>query len=460
MADYQATRKRHVEYLLGQLGEHLERLRWSADQLRAERTARLRELVAAAKTGSSWHRRRLADVDPRGIDEDRLSELPVMRKDEMMEHFDEIVTDPRVTLEGSNAHIAALTSDAYFLGDLHAVASGGSSGVRGVFVWGWEAWAAVQLTALRQQLRDRLDDSELASRAPVTMVVTANNATHFTSALAETFATEAVQMHRFPIGLPLGEIVEGLNRVDGDGLATYPSMLATLTAEARAGRLRIRPRRIITMAEPLLGEIRDAAQQTWEAPVANLWGTSEAGITAIGCFREPGMHIAEDLVIVEPVDAAGRPVPAGVRSDKIYVTNLFNTVQPLIRYEITDEVTLVEDPCSCGSAHRRVADIQGRRDDTFLYPGGVAVHPHVFRSALQREAGVSEYQVRQTDHGAEILLCARGQVDSARLQQGLQEALAALGCRAPEVRTQLVDALPRLASGKLKRFVPLGSPPA
>jgi len=456
MADYQATRRRHVEYLLGQLGEHLGRLTWSAEQLREERTARLRELVVTAKAGSSWHRRRLADVDPQTIDEDRLRELPVMCKGEMMEYFDEIITDPRVTLEAANAHIGALTSDAYFLDDLHAVASGGSSGVRGVFVWGWEAWAAVQLTALRQQLQDRMNDPELASRGPVTMVVTANNATHFTTAVAETFATEAVQMHRFPIGLPLAAIVHGLNSVDGDGLATYPSMLATLTAEARAGRLKIRPRRIITMAEPLLREIRDDAQETWGAPVGNLWGTSEGGIMGIGCFRESGMHISDDLVIVEPVDAGGRPVPPGVPSDKIYVTNLFNAVQPLIRYEITDEVTLVDDPCSCGSAHRRVADIQGRRDDTFVYAGGVAVHPHVFRSALQREAGVTEYQVRQTERGAEILLRARGPVEPERLRQSLREALGELGCHAPEVTTQFVDELPRLATGKLKRFVPLG----
>jgi phenylacetate-coenzyme A ligase PaaK-like adenylate-forming protein len=32
---------------------------------------------------------------------------------------------------------------------------------------------------------------------------------------------------------------------------------------------------------------------------------------------------------------------------------------PLIRYEITDPVTAINGPCACGSAHRRIADIQG-----------------------------------------------------------------------------------------------------
>lgn len=458
MADYQATRARHVEYMLAQLGEHVDRLAWSAERLREHRTERLRELVRTAKSGSAWHRARLADVNAETVDEDALGELPTMRKEDLMAHFDEIVTDARVTLAAVNAHIAGLTSDAYLLGDLHAVASGGSSGVRGVFVWGWEAWAAIQLTAVRQQLKDRLGDPELAARPPVSMIVSANNATHSTSALAETFATEAVQIHRFPIGLPVAEIVAGLNAVDGDGLATYPSMLAVLAEEARAGRLTIRPRRIVTMAEPLLPEIREGAEALWGAPIANMWGTSEAGINAIGCFKEPGMHIPEDLLIIEPVDAVGEPVPAGVRSAKVYITNLFNPVLPLIRYEISDEVTLLEEPCSCGSAHRRVGDIQGRRDDTFVYRGGVSVHPHVFRSALQSDAGVSEYQVRQTARGAEILIRGSEAVDSGALERRLEDELAALGVEEPVVTSRLVADIPRLATGKLSRFVAESGP--
>ena len=54
-----------------------------------------------------------------------------------------------------------------------------------------------------------------------------------------------------------------------------------------------------------------------------------------------------------------------------------NTLQPLIRYEITDQVVLLNQACSCGSAHRRVADIQGRLDDEFAYDDGMRVHPRM-----------------------------------------------------------------------------------
>lgn len=455
MPDYEQTRARHVQHMLELLPAHLDRLRWSAERLREERTKRLRELVATAKERSAWHRKRLADVDEQALDEETLRELPTMDKAQLMENFDSIVTDQRVTLAAANEHIASLHDDAYFLGDLHAVASGGSSGLRGVFVWDWEGWAAVRLVALRQQLADRLSDPELAAKPPVVMIVAANHAAHFTTASAETFASDAVPVHRIPIGLPLPAIVEALNEADGDSLATYPSMLYALAGEARAGRLKIRPSRIVTMAEPLFDEIREAGERTWEAPVANMWGTSEAGIVGIGCFSEPGMHLADDQVIVEPVDEHGRPVPPGVPSHKVLVTGLANLLQPLIRYEISDQVVTLDEPCSCGSAYRRVADIQGRLDDEFVYGDGVRIHPHVFRSVFVREPALTEYQVNQTVEGAEILLCHDLPLDADALAAGVAAALAGAGFANARVTTRTVDSIPRLQSGKVKRFVPL-----
>ena len=186
-----------------------------------------------------------------------------------------------------------------------------------------------------------------------------------------------------------------------------------------------------------------------------MWGTSEAGVTAIGCFKGTGMHLTDDLVIVEAVDADGDPVPAGVRSHKVYVTNLFNPLLPLIRYEITDEVTLLDEPCACGSAHRRIADIEGRNDDTFIYRDGVSVHPHLFRSILGREPLISEYQVQQTRAGAEVIVCADGAIDVESLNHRLEKALARSGCPEPTVTVTVVESIPRLATGKLKRFLPL-----
>ena len=453
MGDYEATRQRHLAEAMQRLPERLERLTWSAAQLRDWRTARLRALLAIARERSPWHRARLAGVDIERIDEDGLGALPPMTKADLMANFDAIVTDPRVTLARADAHVAALTTDAYLLDELHAVASGGSSGVRGVFVWGWDAWAEVFLVSLRRQMHDAASSG--ATEPPVPMIVAADNASHFTSANPQTFRSDFPPVHRFPVTLPLSEIVAGLNRVNGSHLFAYASMLGTLAAEAREGRLRITPRRVISTAEPLLPALRAAAEDAWRAPLANMWGTSEGGIMALGCYRAGGMHLNEDLLIVEPVDERGAPVPPGVRAAKVYLTNLFNSVQPLIRYELTDEVTMLAEPCPCGSAHRRVADIQGRLDDVFRYADGVAVHPHIFRSVLGRDPRVREYQVRQTPAGAELSLCGPPDLAAAAIAEQVAAELARVGVHRPQVTAAIVGGFERSGVGKFKRFVPL-----
>jgi hypothetical protein len=88
--------------------------------------------------------------------------------------------------------------------------------------------------------------------------------------------------------------------------------------------------------------------------------------------------------------------------------------------------------------------------------GDRRVHPHVFRSALASHAGVVEYQVRQTEHGARIALRCGAPVDLQRLTCEIADALAGLGLRRPTVEITVVERLERdPGPSKLKRFVPL-----
>jgi phenylacetate-CoA ligase len=164
-------------------------------------------------------------------------------------------------------------------------------------------------------------------------------------------------------------------------------------------------------------------------------------------------------LIVEPVDAEGHPVAPGTRSEKIYLTNLYNPLLPLIRFEITDQITLIDEaePCPCGSSHRRIEDVEGRLDDAFTYLGVGSVHPHLFRSRLGGNRSIVEYQVRQTARGAAIAIRCRGEVDVPQLRGQLVGDLVRLGLRDPEITIHQVERLERQATGKLKRFVPLAA---
>lgn len=450
---YEETRQRHVSDWMTAVGSVVERRSWTRAQLEDHQEAALRRVVAKASARSPWHAARLAGVNVKGLMRGDLASLPTMTKQDIVEHFDDVVTDRRITRQGAEAHLRSLTDDAYFLDELHVVASGGSSGERAVFVYGWDAWVHVHL-GLGRRIVELFGQPDIPAGPITAGVVAAGNATHMTSAVAATFRSPMVDTHPFPVTLPVSDIVAGLNRVQPVVLMTYASTLGVLAHEAEAGRLRISPRRIVATSEPLLPEARASAERVFDAPVANCWGTSEGGAMAVGCWQSAGMHLNEDLVIVEPVDPDGRPVPTGEVAAKVLVTNLYNDTMPLIRYELTDEVTVLDEPCPCGEATLRVADVQGRTDDVFTY-GNVAVHPHVIRSVVGRHPAIVTYQVVQTNHGIDVSFCATATLDQVQVRSELERALAEAGLPAADVHVRLVDDVERhKATGKLRRFVP------
>jgi phenylacetate-coenzyme A ligase PaaK-like adenylate-forming protein len=371
-----------------------------------------------------------------------------------MQSWDEIVTEPGCSLAVAEAHLEALSDDAYFGRNLHVIASGGSSGQRGVFLYGWHGWAVSYLGVMRGFLAalERLPQRPSGPQVSVA----AERAAHATAAVARTFSPPDRPLLSAPVTWPLERIVALLNEARPGFLMCYASMLPVLVEEARAARLRIAPALICSTSEPLLPEVREAVSAVWGARVINLFATSESISIAFPCPLGLGIHIAEDLNILEPVDASGAPVKPGERSAAILLTNLYNPSLPLLRYEVSDEVSVAAEPCACGSAYARLSDVQGRTDDVFCYGGGLSVHPLNFRSALGRQPAILEYQVRQSERGADIDVTGRADVDLAALRRELEERLRALGLEAPEVRMRRVETLARQGTGKLKRFVPLG----
>lgn len=427
---------------MGLAPELVGRLDWSAERLAAHRRRALRRLLHIARDRSPWHRRRLTGIDPDTFEEGDLGALPVMTKHDLMEQFDEIVTDRRLTLDRVENHLAGLAGDAYLLGRYHAIASSGTSGRRGVFVIGWEAWAVRWLSNTRHTLRCL--PASAGGRPHLTAMVAAGDATHGTSALTQTFSEPSLPTVRLPATLPLADIVAGLNRVRPDVLVGYPSALGPLVGEARTGRLRIRPTTVVTTSEVLTAPVRHALEETFGVPVTDVWSASEAGGLATSCPQAPGMHLADDLLIVEPGEGC------------VYLTNLYNTTQPLIRYQLNDEVTVLDGPCPCGSGHRRIDGVRGRGDDRFVY-GPISVSPLAFTSPLARQRHVADYQVRQTRRGAEVAVRCLGSIDIARMETELTDNLLRLGLADAEVVVRPVDHFDWLGTGKLRRFVPLGA---
>jgi phenylacetate-coenzyme A ligase PaaK-like adenylate-forming protein len=451
-------RREQLAAVAERLPAHVSRLAWSKDQIKAERQRALHETLAFAKARSAWHAKRLSGLDAESFTEADLARLPVMTKADVMSNWDELVTDRRLTLAGCNANITGKlegsTKDYYYLDDYLVIATGGSSGVRGVFPWSWDEFIEIACATFRYQLRD--EPPERLSGRTLLAVIEAGEIVHGSPFLFSVSTDPAARVQWFPADTPHAAQVAALNDAQPTQINCYGSVMEELGAEALSGRLEISPHRVTTNSEPLLPETRDVVRKVWGVEINNMWGCVEIGHIGIECDAHQGMHLTDDLIITEFVDETNQPTRDPNEIDRILITSLFGRTLPLIRYEVTDIPVPNGKPCSCGAHFPLVSGVKGRADDIFLYPDGIHIHPVVFRTPLGQNPGIAEYQVLQTRNGAKIAVVTTGPIDAAVLRQELIDGLAKSGLPNAQIEIDLVESLKRhKETGKLKRFIPM-----
>jgi phenylacetate-coenzyme A ligase PaaK-like adenylate-forming protein len=442
-------RARWQRRLRAALPEHLERRTWDADRVRAHQRDRLRALLRHAKARSAFHAERLAGVDVDRFELDDLPALPTMTKAEMMAGLDGLLTDARLSRTLVEDHLAASTEAATpLLGEYVVLASGGSSGERGVFVYDTDSIVAYALGLTRGGLARLLAMGPPPGGVPMAMVAAASPI-HATRALSDLFSGDLLAITSVPVTLPLAEVVARLERARPVLLQGYPSVLSLLAEERAAGRLRIAPMAVTGSSEQFLPDARARVAAAFGVGVVDQFGSTE-GVVGASAPGEEAIVLASDLAIVELVDDRNRPVPPGTPSAKALVTNLMNPTQPLIRYELPDR--FVRQPDAADHGHLRVT-VEGRADDLLRY-GDVVVHPLVVRSVLVDTPQVVEYQVTQTPRGVRVAVVAPRGVDEAALAARIAAALTGAGLDGAEATVEPVAAIRRHPlTGKTKRFL-------
>ncbi len=404
---------------LAELVPFLRRLDWPA-----ERERRLRGLISFTRLRSPCYRDLLGSVNLESFTEADLPRLPPMSEAEPIHRFDEIVTDPRIPLDVVNEHIENLRSDTYLFGRFRALPTGESSRIREVFVYDWGDWTTFAAMANRWPVRAALAERHADPGTYVS--VYADRATHISDTLQDVFTPPAGERgHRLPVTLPVETLVAELNRLQPTELSSYQSTVSVLTAEAIAGSLVIRPARVSTVGELLSEASRELVREAWGIEVTDTWGCT-VSVYAFTYTTAQGMHLPEDLATVEPVDASVEPVALGQPASKIYVTNLYNMAQPLIRCEITDSMTVSDEPCPCGSAQRPAFDLRSRLDDVFAHEGGPTLRSLiVLFDALEIDRHVIDFQVHQAPRRADALVVSDGLVDLGAIDAELGRSLDA-----------------------------------
>jgi putative adenylate-forming enzyme len=427
--------------------------RWPVQRLREHQQERLDALVRHAVAASPFHRERLGPHV--GDGPVRLADLPVMGKAEMMDRFDEVVTDPRLRRDELLERAERAMDDGLHLGRYRVMASSGSSGRKGLYVYDAPGWRSIMAGFMRYNAIAGI--SPRLPRLRIAAVVGAAP-THMTRQVT---STASVGLHRvlsLPSTMPVREQVEALQAFQPDVLGAYPSAILPLADEQLAGRLQLRLRGITTSSELRTPEMTERIREAFGVAPFDLYGTTE-GLWGCECEQHDGLHFFEDLVLVENASADGRPVPPGERGERLLVTNLANLVQPLIRFEVSDVVRLATEPCPCGRTLVRTAAVDGRRDDVLHLPGrdgtDVEIQPILF-APVTRDRDVREFQVVQEGPDVRILVVPReGSANGfeQRITEAIVQRLAEAGVARPQVSVERCAELQRTAGGKLQIVV-------
>ena len=430
-----------------------ERETWTREQLRAWQAERIDAIARHAAAHSPHYRERLRLPAGRLA---QLRDLPVMDKATYVEHFDEIVTDPRLKFDELLAHAETLDGDELFMGRYRVMATSGSSGRKGLFVYDRPDWQAAVAGFLRftrfADAGPRLPRRRFCQVGPPRGV-------HMSRRMSATMDLKLQKNLFLPATAPVEEMVERLNRYRPTTFGGFPSVIALLAREQIDGRLRIAPDRVATASELVTAEMRELIVRAWGVEPFNLYGITEAGMLGTDCAEHRGIHVNVDYMAVEVVDADLRPVPDGEVGEAMLITSLDNHVQPTLRLAVTDRVAIDPEPCPCGRPLPLLRAVEGRADDVIRLAGSagrpVAVHPLQF-APVAHAREVREFQIVQEGPALRVRVVLQpGAEAPVRLESELEAKLRDLGVAEPSVSLEPVAALTRDPErmGKLKLVV-------
>ena len=218
--------------------------------------------------------------------------------------------------------------------------------------------------------------------------------------------------------------------------------------------------------------VRAELQRLWGAErVSQIYANSDVSWIAGECAVSSangglgGMHVLEDVVRVEILDADGVPCQDGEYGELV-LTSWLRPSTPRIRFRTGDRAAIDCGPCACGLTTARLLPLAGRTDDAIRYHG-VTVWPLAVENLLIDLTGTRRefylQLVNEPSTGEEQLavvvetLDGEQHLDSEHIATGLRERLnvrIAVTVAAPG-ETAAITGLGH--SAKARRFIDLTS---
>ena len=428
------------------------------EQRLAVQQQRLRELVAYVREHSPYLAARYA-----GLPEDfSLTDLPVITKQDIVENYDDYVTDRRLKKSDVLEYVNRDPSKdmSLLLGEYTALRTSGSTGEPLPMVRD-DYHNKIHGQMMAQRLLTGVDKEVLnLDRHRRASVIHMSNGASSYGALNRNKAAHPDHQDNI-LGISVLEsidhIVEILNEFQPETMAGYPSVMVQLAVEQQKGNLKLNLKHLGTSAEMLTEANFWLLRDAFKCPIANNYCMTEGGEVAM-THDCPHLHINEDWVIVEPVDKDMRPLGESDEwSTGVLITELSNFVQPIIRYYVTDVIRVKSSAHSCSDLP--CMEIQGRTFGNATICGKTFSVVGLFGKA-EVWPGVVKFQFVQTAPDTLQVrgLCTAGSdaeevLGSLAVQ--LKAYLAEKGCTDAKVTWSTETFIPNARGGKIPIFVKL-----
>jgi phenylacetate-coenzyme A ligase PaaK-like adenylate-forming protein len=169
------------------------------------------------------------------------------------------------------------------------------------------------------------------------------------------------------------DALAGLKRLRPEVVGCPPGRLSRFAAswsdaEQELVRRASWPRMVVTGGETLKPSVRSHLSDVFGARVLDMYCTAEFNLMASECPATGAYHVCDESIVLEVRDG-DRQVSAGEVGQPV-VTGLHSFAAPLIRYEVTDDVTMGAAACECGASLSTLGKINGRSLDFFELPDG------------------------------------------------------------------------------------------
>ena len=234
----------------------------------------------------------------------------------------------------------------------------------------------------------------------------------------------------------------------------YPSALSHIGQHAQRRGIRMDDLGIkvaFCTSERLYDHQREVIERVFGCPVANGYGSRDAGFIAHQC-PSGGMHLTAEDIIVEIVDSEGRVLPQG-QAGEIVVTHLATGDFPFIRYRTGDVAVMDTASCACGRGLPMLKEIQGRTTDFVVARDGTVMHGLALIYVLRDLPQVAGFRIVQETLEHTRVQVVPGEGFGSEIEQRIQRGLAARLGEGVRVEVEEVEAIAPEKSGKYRYVV-------